>query len=77
MEAKIEERLLEPIIGDHQGFDPEKLKKGMIKEMTSMINQGSPLRRSPSIKPHLRSSTTSSVPNGFIEAKEKKSGVAS
>ena len=40
MEAKIEERLLEPIIRDHQGFDPEKLKKGMIKEMTSMINQG-------------------------------------
>ena len=40
MEAKIEERLLEPIIRDHQGFDPEKLKKGMMKEMTSMINQG-------------------------------------
>ena len=40
MEAKIEERLLEPIIRDHQGFDPEKLKKGMIKEMTSMISQG-------------------------------------
>ena len=40
MEAKIEERLLKPIIRDHQGFDPEKLKKGMTKEMTSMINQG-------------------------------------
>ena len=40
METKIEERLLVPIIRDHQGFDPEKLKKGMIKEMTSMINQG-------------------------------------
>ena len=40
MEAQIEERLLEPIIRDHQSFDPEKLKKGMIKEMTSMINQG-------------------------------------
>ena len=43
MEAKIEEYLLEPIIRDHQGyqgFDPEKLKKGMIKEMTSIFNQG-------------------------------------
>ena len=39
-EAKTEQRLLEPIIKDPQGFDEEKLKKGMIKEMTSMVNQG-------------------------------------
>ena len=31
-EAKIEQRLLKPIIKDFQGFDPEKMKKGMIKE---------------------------------------------
>eukprot|EP00435_Cladocopium_sp_Y103_P033687 s2305_g8.t1 len=39
-EAKTEQRLLEPIIKDPQGFDEEKLKKGMIKEMTSLVNQG-------------------------------------
>ena len=35
-----EQRLLETIINDSQGFDQEKLKKGMMKEMTSMANQG-------------------------------------
>ena len=39
-EARTEQRLLEPIIKDHQGFDPEKMKQGMIKEMTSMVKQG-------------------------------------
>ena len=39
-ESKTEQRLLEPIITDSQGFDQEKLKKGMMKEMTSMFNQG-------------------------------------
>ena len=39
-EAKVEQRLLEPIIKDHQGFDPIKMKKGMMKEMSSMVNQG-------------------------------------
>ena len=31
---------METIINDSQGFDQEKLKKGMMKEMTSMANQG-------------------------------------
>ena len=39
-ESKTEQGLLEPIIKDSQGFDQEKLKKAMMKEMTSMVNQG-------------------------------------
>ena len=39
-EAKVEQRLMEPIIKDPQGFDQEKLKQGMMKEMASMVNQG-------------------------------------
>ena len=31
---------MEPIIKDPQGFDQEKLKQGMLKEMASMVNQG-------------------------------------
>ena len=31
---------METIIKDSQGFDQEKLKKAMMKEMTSMVNQG-------------------------------------
>ena len=32
--------MLGPIIKDFQGFDSEKMKKEMMKEMTSMVNQG-------------------------------------
>ena len=39
-ESKTEQGLLETIIKDSQGFDQEKLKKAMMKEMTSMVNQG-------------------------------------
>ena len=39
-EARTEQRLLEPIIQDIPGFDTVKLKKGMMKEMASMVNQG-------------------------------------
>ena len=39
-EAKAEQRMMEPIIKDPQGFDQEKLKQGMMKEMASMVNQG-------------------------------------
>ena len=39
-ESKTEQRLLEPIIKDSQGFDQEKRKKGMMKEMTSTVDQG-------------------------------------
>ena len=40
-ESKTEQGLLEPIIKDSQGFDQEKLKKGMMKDMTStMVNHG-------------------------------------
>lgn len=31
---------MEPIIKDPQGFDQEKLKQGMMKEMAPMVNQG-------------------------------------
>ena len=31
---------MEPILKDSQGFDQEKLKKGMMKDMTSMVNHG-------------------------------------
>ena len=39
-EAKVEQRLMEPIIKDPQGFDQEKLKQEMMKEMASIVNQG-------------------------------------
>ena len=32
--------MVEPNIKDPQGFDQEKLKQGMMKEMASMVNQG-------------------------------------
>ena len=38
-EAKVEQRLMEPITKDPQGFDQEKLKQGIMKEMASMVNQ--------------------------------------
>lgn len=39
-ESKTEQGLLEPIIKDSQGFDQEKFKKGVMKDMTSMVNHG-------------------------------------
>eukprot|EP00435_Cladocopium_sp_Y103_P020287 s1005_g4.t4 len=38
-EVRNEQRLLEPMIFDTQGFEPEQLRQGMMKEMQSMVQQ--------------------------------------
>jgi hypothetical protein len=70
----IEQRL--PIIRDFQGFDPEKMMKGMMKEMASMVIKAFS-RRSHGKKQRRKKDKTSLDQNGFIVTKEKKSGVAS
>ena len=75
-EARTEQRLLEPIIKDHQGFDPEKMKQGMIKEMTSMVTKEC-LKKSPSKKQQRKKRGTSLDQSGSIATKEMKSDHAS
>ena len=73
-EVRNEQRRLEPIIYNTEGFDPTKVKQGMMKEMSSMRRRKC-TRKYTSTKQHQRREPTLSSQSGCIEAKPRKSDV--